>query len=82
METHLYFTFWGLNILKKGAMEQAGLPTIYKQYEWMLKTKLKDWFLKLKKFAYWLEPFLPETSQKLEKALLFHIKEPLFPRAN
>ena len=42
METHLYFTFWGLNMLKKGAMDQAGLPATYKQYEEMLKTKLKE----------------------------------------
>ncbi len=42
METHLYFTFWGLNMLKKGALEQAGLPATYKQYEEMLKTKLKQ----------------------------------------
>jgi peroxiredoxin family protein len=42
METHLYFTFWGLNMLKKGAMEQAGLPATYKQYEEMLKTKMKE----------------------------------------
>jgi len=42
IETHLYFTFWGLNMLKKGAMEQAGLPATYKQYEAMLKTKMKE----------------------------------------
>ena len=42
MEVHLYFTFWGLNMLKKGAMEKAGLPATYKQYEEMLKTKLKE----------------------------------------
>lgn len=42
IETHLYFTFWGLNMLKKGAMEQAGLPATYQQYEEMLKTKMKD----------------------------------------
>jgi peroxiredoxin family protein len=42
MEVHLYFTFWGLNMLKKGALEQAGLPATYKQYEGMLKTKLKE----------------------------------------
>lgn len=42
IETHLYFTFWGLNMLKKGAMDQAGLPATYKQYEEMLKTKLKE----------------------------------------
>ncbi len=42
MEVHLYFTFWGLNMLKKGAMDKAGLPATYKQYEEMLKTKLKE----------------------------------------
>jgi peroxiredoxin family protein len=42
IETHLYFTFWGLNMLKKGAMDQAELPATYKQYEPMLKTKLKE----------------------------------------
>jgi len=42
MEVHLYFTFWGLNMLKKGALDQAGLPATYKHYEEMLKTKLKE----------------------------------------
>ena len=42
MEVHLYFTFWGLNMLKKGALDQAGLPVTYKHYEEMLKTKLKE----------------------------------------
>jgi peroxiredoxin family protein len=42
IETHLYFTFWGLNMLKKGAMDQAELPATYKQYEPILKTKLKE----------------------------------------
>ena len=41
IETHFYFTYWGLNMLKKGAMDQAGLPATYKQYEEMLKTKMK-----------------------------------------
>jgi peroxiredoxin family protein len=41
MEVHLYFTFWGLTMLKKGALDQARLPETYKQYEDMLKTKLK-----------------------------------------
>ena len=26
-ETHLYFTFWGLNMLVKGAMENTGFPS-------------------------------------------------------
>ena len=42
IETHIYFTFWGLNMLKKGAMEKAGLPATYKQYEEMFQTKLKE----------------------------------------
>jgi peroxiredoxin family protein len=42
IETHIYFTFWGLTMLKKGAMENAQLPATYKQYEGMLKTKLKE----------------------------------------
>jgi peroxiredoxin family protein len=42
IETHLYFTFWGLNLLKKGALDKAPLPATYKQYEDMLKTKLKE----------------------------------------
>jgi peroxiredoxin family protein len=42
IETYLYFTFWGLNMLKKGALDKAPLPTTYKQYENMLKTKLKE----------------------------------------
>jgi peroxiredoxin family protein len=42
IETHLYFTFWGLTMLQKGAMDKAGLPATYKQHEEMLKTKLKE----------------------------------------
>ena len=42
IETNLYFTFWGLSMLKKGAMDQAGLPATYKEYEETLKTKLKE----------------------------------------
>jgi peroxiredoxin family protein len=42
IETHLYFTFWGLNMLQKGALEKAPLPATYKQYEEMLKTKFKE----------------------------------------
>lgn len=42
METHLYFTFWGLNALVKGQLEKAGLPTTYKDMEPQLKKKLKE----------------------------------------
>ena len=42
METHIYFTFWGLNMLKKGAMEKAELPATYKHMEGQLKKKLGE----------------------------------------
>jgi len=40
MEVHLYFTFWGLNMLVKGAMEQAGLPATYQHLEEEMKRNL------------------------------------------
>jgi len=42
MESHLYFTFWGLNVLVKGGLEKAGLPATYKQMEGQMKRKLKE----------------------------------------
>ena len=42
METHVYFTFWGLNMLKKGAMEKAELPATCKHMEGQLKKKLGE----------------------------------------
>jgi peroxiredoxin family protein len=42
METHLYFTFWGLNMLVKGALDEAGLPATYKHMEEQLKKKMKE----------------------------------------
>ncbi len=42
METHLYFTFWGLNTLVKGALEKAGLPVTYKHMEEQLKKRLGE----------------------------------------
>ena len=41
-EAHLYFTFWGLQALVKGAMEKAGLPGDYKQMEKPMREKLKQ----------------------------------------
>jgi peroxiredoxin family protein len=41
-EAHLYFTFWGLQALVKGAMEKAGLPSDYKQMEKPMREKLKQ----------------------------------------
>ena len=40
METHLYFTFWGLSTLVKGAMEKVGLPATYKHLEEQMKRNL------------------------------------------
>jgi peroxiredoxin family protein len=42
MEAHLYFTFWGLNALVKGAMGKIGLPSDYKHMEKQMKEKLKQ----------------------------------------
>ena len=41
MEIHVYFTFWGLLMLKKGAMEKAELPATYKPFEENMKRRLK-----------------------------------------
>ena len=41
-EAHLYFTFWGLQALVKGAMEKAGLPSDYKQMEKPMAERLKQ----------------------------------------
>ncbi|UCH71215.1 MAG: DsrE/DsrF/DrsH-like family protein [Candidatus Bathyarchaeota archaeon] len=42
METHLYFTFWGLTVLVKGGLEKAGLPVTYKHMEEKMKKKLQQ----------------------------------------
>jgi peroxiredoxin family protein len=41
-EAHLYFTFWGLQAIVKGAMEKAGLPTDYKQMEKSMRERLME----------------------------------------
>lgn len=41
MEAHLYFTFWGLNMLVKGAMEKAGLPAEYRCLEEQMGERLR-----------------------------------------
>ncbi len=41
IEAHLYFTFWGLQMLVKGAMESAGLPATYKHIEEKMRENLK-----------------------------------------
>jgi len=41
MEAHLYFTFWGLQMLVKGAMETAGLSATYKHLEGTMRKNLE-----------------------------------------
>ena len=41
MEAHLYFTFWGLQMLVKGAMEKAGLPATYRHLEEKMRKNLE-----------------------------------------
>ena len=40
-EAHLYFTFWGLQSLAKGAMEKATLPGDYKHLEETMRKNLE-----------------------------------------
>jgi peroxiredoxin family protein len=40
-EAHLYFTFWGLNRLVKGAMDKATLPGDYKHLEETMRKNLE-----------------------------------------
>lgn len=40
-DVHMYFTFWGLNLLRKDEMNKAALPATYKHMEEHLQAKLK-----------------------------------------
>ena len=40
-EAHLYFTFWGLQSLAKGAMEKARLPGDYKHLEETMRKNIE-----------------------------------------
>ncbi|MFX1486197.1 MAG: DsrE/DsrF/DrsH-like family protein [Promethearchaeota archaeon] len=42
IETHIFFTFWGLPALKKGGLDQAGFPAEVKHMEGFMKQKMKD----------------------------------------
>jgi len=39
-ECHLYFTFWGLTMLRKGEMDKAGLDATHKDMEEPLRKRL------------------------------------------
>jgi peroxiredoxin family protein len=41
-EVHLFFTFWGLNVLKKGGLDKAKLPGIMSIGTGMMKNKIKN----------------------------------------
>ena len=41
-EVHMYFTFWGLQMLQKGAMEKARLPLEYANLEESFRKKLEE----------------------------------------
>jgi peroxiredoxin family protein len=41
-EAHLYFTFWGLRMLRIGEMEKAGLDSTYKDLEEGLRKRLEE----------------------------------------
>ncbi len=40
-EVHLFFTFWGLDAVKKGGLDKAGLPGIMTLGTGMMKGKIK-----------------------------------------
>lgn len=42
VETHIFFTFWGLDSLKKGGLENAKLPGVMRLGTGMMKGRMKD----------------------------------------
>jgi peroxiredoxin family protein len=42
MEVHMFFTFWGLNALKKGGLDSAKLPGVMSLGTGMMKGKIKN----------------------------------------
>lgn len=42
VETHIFFTFWGLEALKKGGLEDAKLPGVMRLGTGMMKERIKD----------------------------------------
>lgn len=42
MEVHMFFTFWGLNALKKGGLDNAKLPGVMSLGTGMMKGKIKN----------------------------------------
>ena len=42
VEAHLFFTFWGLDALKKGGLDSAKLPGVMRVGTGMMKGRIKD----------------------------------------
>jgi peroxiredoxin family protein len=42
VETHIFFTFWGLEALKKGGLDNAKLPGLMRLGTGMMKGRIKD----------------------------------------
>ncbi len=63
MEAHLYFTFFGLMTLVKGAMDKAGLPEMYKH----LEGKMAENLAKMK------YPTPYDMLKQLKKSKKFHL---------
>jgi peroxiredoxin family protein len=42
VETHIFFTFWGLDALKKGGLENATLPGVMRLGTRMMNGRIKD----------------------------------------
>lgn len=42
IEVHLFFTFWGMEALKKGGLENAKLPGVMSLGTGMMKGKIRD----------------------------------------
>jgi len=42
VETHIFFTFWGLDAIKRGGMENAKLPGVMRLGTGMMKGRIKE----------------------------------------
>jgi len=42
MEVNLFFTFWGMNAIKEGGLDSAGLPGLMRIGTGMMKRKIKN----------------------------------------
>jgi peroxiredoxin family protein len=85
MEVHLFFTFWGLNALKKGGIENAKLPGFMRIGTGILKKRIKEVgvptlleLLKICKKSYNVKVYACSTTMELMKVK----KEDLIPEVD